>query len=166
MFWIYCSEEVLPIDCVEKIDDVPGKLEKAYRDARIKAEEARRNYGDFFPFNYLKKHALRRENASFFVFDGEGAWRFARRWYLSKPIREISREEFDDALNVLPPVQTLIDGVGDFVRFASSEGEAYSFRRQYLAAGGRYWTAVVDDCDETTFLDYRWENSREDFPLE
>jgi hypothetical protein len=166
MFWIYCSEEVLPIDCVEKIDDVPGKLEKVYRDARIRAEEARRDYGDFFPFNWLKKCALRREGGSWFVFDDKGAWRFVRRWYLSKPIREITREEFDDALNVTPPVQTLIDGVGDVVRFASSEGEAYSFRRQYLAAGGRYWTAIVDDCDETTFLDYRWENSREDFPLE
>lgn len=165
MYWIYCSEEVLPIDYAEKIDDIPGKLEKIYRDARIKAEEARRDYGDSFPFNWLRDCALRRESGNYFVFDDEGAWRFVRRWYLSKPIREITREEFDDAFNATPPVQTLFDGVGDVVRFALSEGEAYSFRRQYLAAGGRYWTAVVDECDEKTYLDYRWSHSQEDFSL-
>lgn len=81
-----------------------------------------------------------------------------RSAYLSIPMREISAEEFDYFLNILPPAKwETRSGVEEF---CMSEMLSGPFTSQYARAGDKYYTKYVDITDENTWIDQTLKNER------
>jgi hypothetical protein len=76
-----------------------------------------------------------------------------REKYLSKTPTEITEEEFDEALNVLPPLNWVRNE--KFSMFFVSEALTLSFYSQYLydKTSRKYYCATTDICDRSTWLD-------------
>ncbi len=74
------------------------------------------------------------------------------RW-LSKEAKEITAEEYDYALNVLPPKHWVRNE--RYSMFFIGECTTMSFFGQYLydKQTGKYWTALTDILDESTWID-------------
>lgn len=76
-----------------------------------------------------------------------------REKWLSKEPKEITREDYDYALNVLPPKKWIQNE--RFSMFFIGECTTMTFYGQYLydKVSGKYYTALTDICDESTWLD-------------
>ena len=73
-----------------------------------------------------------------------------RAHYLSKPLVEITADDFHEALGCLPPVAwEHRDGVE---RFIVSEAEAGTFHSQFAECNGRYFRRMVDIKDRSTWI--------------
>lgn len=70
-----------------------------------------------------------------------------REHYLSLPIHEITREEYWDALECLPPIYCGRAG-GDFLMREMWTG---TFTYMYRQIGNRYFSKMVDAADRTTW---------------
>ena len=68
-------------------------------------------------------------------------------------MKEISQEDFDEALCVLPPMKWIRNE--RYSMFCMSEMWSYSFISQYLRdkVTGKCYTTMVDIHDESTWLD-------------
>ena len=68
-------------------------------------------------------------------------------------VKEISQEDFDEALCVLPPMKWIRNE--RYSMFCMSEMWSYSFTSQYLRdkVTGKCYTTMVDIHDESTWLD-------------
>lgn len=73
--------------------------------------------------------------------------------WLSKEAEEITEEQWDYALNVLPPVNW--HGDEKYSTFFMSERMTMTFTSQYYhdKVNNRYYTALVDELDESTWID-------------
>lgn len=71
---------------------------------------------------------------------------------LAKPIHEITKEQYHDALNLLPPVNWY--RVGDFEMFCMSERITGSYTTQYAhdTLTGKYYLKTVDMDDPSTWI--------------
>ncbi len=76
-----------------------------------------------------------------------------REKWLSKEPKEITQKEFDDALNVLPPKCWIQNE--RYSMFFIGECTTMSYYGQYLydKASGKYYTALTDIYDKSTWLD-------------
>lgn len=76
-----------------------------------------------------------------------------REKWLSKEPKEITRDEYYEALNVLPPECWIQNE--RYSMFFIGECTTMTFYGQYLydKASGKYYTALTDICDESTWLD-------------
>lgn len=73
-----------------------------------------------------------------------------RGHYLDKPITEVTAERWDEMLNVLPPMHwERADGVERFVMSEAIDG---LFNEQYARCDDRYFSAVVNRRDRSTWL--------------
>ena len=73
-----------------------------------------------------------------------------RSFYLDTPLKEISEIEWDNMLNVLPPMQWVtINGTNEFLM---SEMLSGLFTNQYARNNGKYYTKVVDVYDKSTWI--------------
>ena len=74
------------------------------------------------------------------------------RW-LSKEAKEITAEEFDYALNILPPKHWV--RTDRYSMFFIGECLTMTYFEQYLydKQTGKYWTATTDICDRSTWID-------------
>jgi hypothetical protein len=73
-----------------------------------------------------------------------------RRYYLSLPLREITKEKFEEMFSVLPPLYWCeIDGVE---MFCLSEMWTGSYTDQFARVGDKYYTKMVDCRDKTTWI--------------
>lgn len=74
-----------------------------------------------------------------------------RKAILAKPIYEITKEKYNNALNLLPPVNWC--RVGDFEMFCMSECITGSYTTQYAhdTLTGRYYLKTVDMDDPSTW---------------
>ena len=73
-----------------------------------------------------------------------------REYYLNKPLIEVTKQEFDDALNVLPPLKwCTINGVNQFLM---SEFDAGVYTTQYARYNNKYYCKKVDAYDPTTWI--------------
>lgn len=73
-------------------------------------------------------------------------------YYASLPLREVTREEFEEMLNVLPPIKHCqIAGVE---MFAISEMDWVTWTAQYAhdKNTGKYWSKKVDITDQSTWI--------------
>lgn len=65
-------------------------------------------------------------------------------------ITEVTKENYTDALNVLPPIKyCTIDGV---TMFCMCEMYTGSFTTQYAKVGDKYFTKLVDITDKETWI--------------
>ena len=76
-----------------------------------------------------------------------------REKWLSKEPKEITREEYDYALNVLPPKEWIQND--RYSMFFIGECTTMTFYGQYLydKVSGKYFYALTDICDRSTWLD-------------
>lgn len=78
-----------------------------------------------------------------------------REYFLSKPVLEISSDEFYRSLNILPPINWVC--CDEFEMFHISEGEWGSFHAQYYRnkKTNKCFTCVSDVYDKSTWIDKR-----------
>ncbi len=76
-----------------------------------------------------------------------------REKWLSKEPKEITREDYDEALNVLPPKKWIQNE--RYSMFFIGECTTMTYYGQYLydKKTGKYYTALTDICDRSTWLD-------------
>ena len=73
-----------------------------------------------------------------------------KKYYLDKPIIEISQEEWEEMLNILPPLKWVtINNVNEFLL---SEALNKWYRYQYARKNGKYYTKIVDSLDKSTWI--------------
>ena len=72
--------------------------------------------------------------------------------YLSRPITEVSQADYDEALEVLPPVRF---GINRGVRsFFMCEFWSGNYTDQYAKSAGRYYTKLVDFSKPDTWITF------------
>jgi hypothetical protein len=77
-------------------------------------------------------------------------WTDIEAGYLAEPIRETTRKEFHDMLDVLPPLAwKTSDG---FERFNISEMTCGRITRQWARFGNRYFSRLVRHGDTSTYM--------------
>lgn len=78
-----------------------------------------------------------------------------RAKYLNKEPKEVTAKDFDDMLNVLPPLAWV--RTDNYSMFCVGECYTMTYYAQYLynKENGKYYTALVDIYDKTTWLDKR-----------
>lgn len=76
-----------------------------------------------------------------------------REKWLSKEPKEITEKEYDYALNVLPPKNWVQNE--RYSMFFVGECTTMTFYAQYIydKRSGKYYTALTDICDESTWID-------------
>ena len=76
-----------------------------------------------------------------------------RQKYMDTEAKEITEKQFDDALNVLPPVNWICTDT--LSMFHISEADTGTLHGQYLhdKTNGKYYFAVTDICDRSTWID-------------
>ena len=73
-----------------------------------------------------------------------------KRHLLSDPLKEITEEEWEDMLNVLPPLKwCTIAGVE---MFCMSEMYTGTYTTQYARCGDNYYCKMVDSADKSTWI--------------
>ena len=78
-----------------------------------------------------------------------------REYFLSKPVREITSENFYDALNALPPINWVM--CDEFEMFHISEADYSVYHTQYYRdkKTNKCFTCVSDVYDKSTWIDKR-----------
>lgn len=72
---------------------------------------------------------------------------------MDEPVEETTAEKYEDALCVLPPLHYVtINGV---TMFCMGEMLTGTYARQYAKIGNRFYTAIVDTKDKSTWLHNR-----------
>lgn len=114
------------------------------------------NYGDkeqnkdgFYTRQYEK--AVKKADAKILIMDFE-EWEAAKKKELCKDsdMIEVSKEDFEDALNVLPP---LAWGTHENVEmFCMSEFYSGTITNQYGRYNGKYYCKLVDYRDKSTWI--------------
>ena len=76
-----------------------------------------------------------------------------RQKFMDTEAKEITEEQFDDALNVLPPVNWI--QTDTLSMFHIAEADTGTLHGQYLhdKTNGKYYFAVTDICDRSTWID-------------
>ena len=96
------------------------------------------------------------ENAKYEVMTYDEFSQHQRKHLLNGEVTEITEERFDEQLNVLPPLQwCMIEGVE---MFCMSEMYIGTYTSQYAKVGNKYYTAMVDVCDQDTWIHRRLPN--------
>lgn len=73
-----------------------------------------------------------------------------RDYYISKPLEEVTEEDYHDAMNVLPPEwMGTMYGVH---MFTMSEHWTGPYTSQYARHGGKYYRKMVDCSDRSTWI--------------
>lgn len=102
-----------------------------------------------------KKHAadFHIDNAKFELMTFDEFLRRQRAAIMDEPVEETTAEKYEDALCVLPPLHYVsINGV---TMFCMGEMLTGTYARQYAKIGNRFYTAVVDVKDKSTWLHNR-----------
>jgi len=74
-----------------------------------------------------------------------------KRILLSDDLQEITEEQYNDALDVLPPLKWCQKNGVEM--FCICEMYTGSYTTQYAKAGGKYYTKMVDVLDDSTWID-------------
>ena len=93
-----------------------------------------------YDIKYWTNRIKNEKNRIYKVTTFEEFEKLQREYYLNKPLIEISEEEFDDALNVLPPLHwCTINGVNQFLM---SEFDAGVYTTQYAKCNNKYYCKI------------------------
>ena len=103
-----------------------------------------------YDLKYWTNRIEKEKNRIYIVTTFEEFEKLQREYYINKPLHEISEEEYNDALNVLPPLKwCTISGVEEFLM---SEFYTGVYTTQYAKYNGRYYCKIVDAYDQTTWI--------------
>ena len=93
------------------------------------------------------------ENARYEIMTLDQFLQCQRYVMLDRPVKEITAEIFDEMLNVLPPLRwCTIRGIE---MFCMSEMYTGTYTDQYARVGEKYYTALVDIYDQSTWIHNR-----------
>ena len=73
-----------------------------------------------------------------------------KKFYTDREVTEITKEEYEEALNVLPPILPCTINGGDM--FCMSEFYTSTFTEQYAKKGSKYYCKMVDVKDKNTWI--------------
>ena len=106
-------------------------------------------------WNYKVDRTSKILEQGFFVLSSDEFQAKVREYYLSQPIREITSENFYDALNALPPINWVM--YDDFEMFHISEGDYDFYHAQYYhdKKTDKFYTCISDVYDKSTWIDKR-----------
>lgn len=100
--------------------------------------------------DYWKEQLEQAQNKTYSVMTWEEFNQYEKGTYLKGKPKEISEEQFNDALNVLPPLKwCTINGIEEFLM---SEFYTDSYTNQYARKGSKYYVKMVDAKDKSTWL--------------
>lgn len=140
-----------------KIEDVDEEINRAREFYQKDAESYKKllindpNMSDYWQFHIEAcKDILK---AGFKAVTWEEYLKLQRDKWLSKEPKEITREDFENALEVLPPKNWIQNE--RYSMFFIGECTTMTFFGQYLydKVSGKYYTALTDIYDESTWLD-------------
>lgn len=103
-------------------------------------------------FGYFKKCLEREEKIEYRIMSFDEFIIGQRTKLLGNGLKEITEEQWEDALNVLPPLHwTTIDGVE---MFCMSEMYTGTYTTQYAKYKGKYYCKIVDCTDKSTWINH------------
>lgn len=103
--------------------------------------------------DYWRSCKKQYENARYEVMTFDDFLIRQKKIMTSGPVSEITAERFDEMLNVLPPLHwCTIDGVEMFCMMEMYTG---TYTNQYARIGEKYYTAMVDITDRSTWIHER-----------
>ena len=138
----------------DSVNDCPAAIEraKAYRSKDIATYKSHlKNYPD--RSDYWNKMLEKSIDSNYVCGEWE-VFEQAQKGFLIGEIHEITAEEWDDALNVLPPLGWNNYPHG-FNMFFCSEAYTGTYASQYARKGGKYYSAMVDKADRSTWINVR-----------
>lgn len=134
--------------------DADNALEEIARAQKSAAETVARyeshiiNYPD--QADYWKSCKAQYENAKYELMTFDEFLQRQKKHMLSGGVKETTEERFDEMLNILPPLKwCTIDGVEMFCMCEMYTG---TYTNQYARVGGKYYTAMVDVTDKSTWI--------------
>lgn len=103
--------------------------------------------------DYWKSCLERERNSKFEIVSWEEYHRREREAILSHPMSEITEEQFNDAMNALPPLRWV--NKGGIEMFCCREMWTGTYSTQYAHdhKSGKYYSKMVDVCDPSTWID-------------
>lgn len=102
--------------------------------------------------DYWNREAERHRAAKFEIMSYEEFTRRQREKYLAGEPIEVTAEERDDALNILPPVNWVqVDGVDEFC-MSECLTACYTTQYAYDLRTGKYYCKTVDMFDSSTWI--------------
>lgn len=137
--------------------DADNALEEIARAQKSAAETVARyeshiiNYPD--QADYWKSCKAQYENAKYELMTFDEFLQRQKKHMLSGGVTETTEEQFDEMLNILPPLNwCTIDGVEMFCMCEMYTG---TYTNQYARIGDKYYTAMVDVTDRSTWIHNR-----------
>ena len=131
-----------------KPEEAPAIIQKAQEEA---AESARR-FAEIGG-EYFAKCAENERRAKYELMTFDEFLNRQRAAIMDEPVEETTAEKYEDALCVLPPLHYVtINGV---TMFCMGEMLTGTYARQYAKIGSRFYTAIVDVKDKSTWLHNR-----------
>ena len=126
-----------------------NKLEKAKKDHQKDLEKYLVNKK--YDKKYWSERYDEEKNRQYQVVTWEKFEELQREYYLNKTLIEVTEEEWDEQLNVLPPYKWgTVNGVNEFMM---SEFTTGSYTTQYAKYQGKFYCKTVDSCDPNTWID-------------
>lgn len=137
--------------------DADNALEEIARAQKSAAETVARYESHIINFpddaDYWKSCKAEYENAKYEVMTFDEFLQRQKTAMISGDIKETTEERFDEMLNILPPLKwCTIDGVEMFCMCEMYTG---TYTNQYARIGNKYYTAMVDVTDRSTWIHNR-----------
>lgn len=131
--------------------------EEAVEEAFAKAHEDAERYAEYkkrYPENaeYWQKQIDECKNADYRAMRSSDFSRIQRQKFLRQPLHEVTAEDYEEMLDVLPPIHWVeINGVSEFCMMEMFTG---TFTNQYAhdKKTGKYYQKLVDVTDRDTWI--------------
>jgi hypothetical protein len=133
---------------------LPGVKEKMMQDSyKYNDNHVKYGYSDRDPNYWLKQAAKARQQAKDYqVMTWEEYTAAEAKQILSRPLTEITEQDFDDMLNVLPPMKWGTNR--GIISFFMCEFHTGSYTRQYAKIGNRHFWKLVDYRKPETWISF------------
>lgn len=124
-------------------------LERANNYKKNDIESWEKNYKDY-PSEQFKTYLDKAKKKNYRVMTWEEFQQGQREYLLSDNLVEVTEEQWNEALNVLPPSKWCeISGVE---MFCMSERYTGTYTTQYAKCNGKYYSKMVDCLDKSTWI--------------
>lgn len=145
--WTFCDAD----NALEAIE----RAQKSAADNVATYEGHIKNYPD--RAEYWRSRKAEYENAKYEVMSFDEFLERQKKSLTSGEVTETTEENFNEMLNILPPMKwCTIDGVE---MFCMSEMYTGTYTSQYARIGNKYYTAMVDVLDKSTWIHNRLKKS-------
>lgn len=121
---------------------------EAYKQKEI--EDWTRNYLGYPTREDFKIYLEEAKNTEYKTMSWNEFQTMQKSFYLDRPVKETTKEQFDDMLGCLPPLKWCnVNGVEMFCLCEMLTG---NYTDQYAKVNGKYYTKLVDVTDKNTWI--------------